>query len=281
MASVVGTLPAIIETDVVLNPIDLGSATLLHAGRAAEDAGFAGVWTYDHLSGAVLHGGRTLDVWSMLGALAAVTTRVAIGPLVANATVRHPAHVNSAVATLQELSAGRVRVGVGAGAGPGSPFARELTMMGLDVHAASARRRMVADTVGYLHALWSGASEFVGAAVDFRDVEGVLIPDPAPPIFVGANGPRMAALAGDYADGVNVHEFTPDAPGLLKIARDAAIAAGRSPFTLTVEAPFTDPWFDPDSDERGELEALGVSRVMLRWSGDLGVAAIAHAGARL
>jgi alkanesulfonate monooxygenase SsuD/methylene tetrahydromethanopterin reductase-like flavin-dependent oxidoreductase (luciferase family) len=281
MASVVSTLPPIVDTDIVLNPIDLTSATLLDAARAAEDAGFAGVWTYDHLSGAVLHGRRTLDVWTMLGALAAVTTRVALGPLVANATVRHPAHINSAVATLQELSGGRVRLGVGAGAGPGSPFARELTMLGLDVHRAPTRRRMVADTVGYLHALWSGAPEFVGAAVDFRDVEGVLIPDPAPPIIVGANGPRMAALAGDYADGVNVHEFTPDAPGLLKIARDAAIAAGHPSFLLTVEAPFTDPWFDPDSDERGQLEALGVSRVMLRWSGELGVPAIARAGSLL
>ena len=71
MAGVVGTLPPIIDTDIVLNPIDLTSATLLDAARAAEDAGFAGVWTYDHLSGAVLHGHRALDLWSMLGALAA------------------------------------------------------------------------------------------------------------------------------------------------------------------------------------------------------------------
>jgi alkanesulfonate monooxygenase SsuD/methylene tetrahydromethanopterin reductase-like flavin-dependent oxidoreductase (luciferase family) len=216
-------------------------------------------------------------VWSALSALATATTRVAIGPLVANATVRHPAHVNAAVATLQELSGGRVRLGLGAGAGPESPFARELTMLGLDVHSARARRGIVADTVGYLRALWSGASEYAGDAVRFAGVEGVLIPDPAPPIFVAANGPRMATLAGECADGVNVHDFSPDAPGLLKIARDAAIAAGRPSFALTVESPFTDAWLDPDSDERGELEALDVSRVMLRWSADLGLPAIVRA----
>ena len=65
---------------------------------------------------------------------------------------------------------------------------------------------------------------------------------------------------------------------MLKIARDAAIAAGRSSFALTVESPFTDPWFDAASDERGQMEALGVSRVMLRWSNDLGVPAIVRAG---
>jgi alkanesulfonate monooxygenase SsuD/methylene tetrahydromethanopterin reductase-like flavin-dependent oxidoreductase (luciferase family) len=262
----------------VLNPIDVDIATLLDAARAAEDAGFAGVWTYDHLSGAVLHGRRALEVWSLLGALATVTARVAIGPLVTNATVRRPAYINAAVATLQELSGGRVRLGLGAGAGPGSPFARELTMLGLEVHGARARRQMVADTIGFLRALWSGAEEYVGAAVGFRDVEGVLMPDPPPPILVGANGPRMATLAGEWADGVNVHEFTPDAPGLLKIARDAATAAGRSSFALTVESPFTDPWLDAASDERGQMEALGVSRVMLRWSSDLGVPAIVRAG---
>jgi alkanesulfonate monooxygenase SsuD/methylene tetrahydromethanopterin reductase-like flavin-dependent oxidoreductase (luciferase family) len=151
-------------------------------------------------------------------------------------------------------------------------------MLGLEVHSARARRQMVADTIGYLRALWSGAPEYVGTAVGFRDVEGVLIPDPPPPIYVGANGPRMATLAGECADGVNVHEFTPDAPGLLKIARDAAIAAGRPAFALTVESPFTDPWLDPDSDERGEMEALDVSRVIVRWSVDLGVPAITRAG---
>jgi alkanesulfonate monooxygenase SsuD/methylene tetrahydromethanopterin reductase-like flavin-dependent oxidoreductase (luciferase family) len=235
------------------------------------------VWTYDHLSGVVLHGSRALDLWTALGALAAVTTRVSIGPLVANCTVRHPAHINSAVATLQELSGGRLRLGLGAGAGPESPFARELTMLGFEPHRAAARRAVVADTVGYLRALWSRTPEYEGTGFGFAGVGGVLVPDPAPPMIVGANGPRMAALAGECADGVNVHEFTPDAPGLLKIARDAATAAGRQSFALTVEAPLTDQWLDRDSDERGDLETLGVSRVMLRWSGALGVPEIARA----
>ena len=53
--------------------------------------------------------------------------------------------------------------------------------------------------------------------------------------------------------------------------RDAAATAGRKKFALTVECPFTDAWLDRDGDERGELDALGVSRVMLRWSAALGV----------
>lgn len=235
------------------------------------------MWTYDHLSGVVLRGSRSLELWSTLGALATVTTRVTIGPLVANCTVRHPARINSAVATLQELSGGRLRLALGAGAGPESPFARELTMLGFEPQRAAARRAMVADTIGYLRALWSRAPEYTGAGFSFAGVEGVLIPDPVPPMIVGANGPRMAAVAGECADGVNVHEFTPDAPGLLKIARDAATAAGRPSFALTVEAPLSDQWLERDSDERGDLDALGVSRVMLRWSGALGVADIARA----
>ena len=257
-----------IETDIVLNPVDIGAAALVDAARTADDAGFAGVWTYDHLSGAVLRGGRALDVWSMLAAMATATERVTLGPLVANATVRHPAQINAPVAALQELSGGRARLGLGAGAGPGSPFSRELTLLGLDVHRAGARRRMVVDTIAYLRELWSGRTE------------GVLVPHPAPAILVGANGPKMAALAGEHADGLNVHDFTPDLPVLLKIAREAALAAGNDSFALTVEGPFTDAWSDPESDERGELAGLGVSRVILRWSADLGIAAIARAGRR-
>jgi alkanesulfonate monooxygenase SsuD/methylene tetrahydromethanopterin reductase-like flavin-dependent oxidoreductase (luciferase family) len=60
-------------------------------------------------------------VWSTLGAIAAVTERVELGPLVANVTTRPAAHVATAAAPLQSLSGGRLRLGLGAGASEPSP----------------------------------------------------------------------------------------------------------------------------------------------------------------
>ena len=53
------------------------------------------------------------------------------------------------------------------------------------------------------------------------------VPSPIPPILVGANGPKMAAVAGRHADGVNVHSWESDLAGLVAVARHAATAAGR------------------------------------------------------
>ena len=68
-----------------------------------------------------------------------------------------------------------------------------------------------------------GRSVPAGAAVR------VPAPDPAPPIVVGGFGPRMAAIAGRHADGFNTQARHPNLAGLLRIARDEHRASGRDP----------------------------------------------------
>ena len=48
---------------------------------------------------------------------------------------------------------------------------------------------------------------------------------------------------------------------------------------MTLEVPFEEEWLRADSKERQEVESLGVSRVMARWSSALGVDAIQRAAA--
>ncbi len=254
-------------TDIVLSPIDVRASVVIEAAVAAEHAGFEAIWTYDHISGISFRGRPVLDVWTVLASVAATTTRVGVGPLVINTIARHPAHIAVAAATLQDLSGGRVRLGLGAGAGPESPYSRELAMVGLPVLSAPERRQRVVDTITFLRSAWSRDSVY----------EGMVLPDPPPPIFVAANGPKMAAIAGAHADAVNFHDWQRDLPGAVTAAVVAAKEAGNDDFRVTLEVPFEEAWLRPDSDERQHVAALGVSRLMLRWSASIGVDAIQRA----
>jgi alkanesulfonate monooxygenase SsuD/methylene tetrahydromethanopterin reductase-like flavin-dependent oxidoreductase (luciferase family) len=260
---------------------------LVEAARAAEEAGFSSIWCYDHLSGAMLRGDGALEPLPLLGALALATQRATVGPLVLNATIRRPVHIAVAAATLQSLAGGRFRLGLGAGAGPRSRFAAELAMFGLPSDPAPARRARLVDTIGFLRALWSGrtayrgSSDSSGETMSFSAVEAVAIPTPPCPIVVGANGPKMAQLAGEHADSVNLHSWQPDLAELVERARQAAERRGHDGFSVSVEGPWDAAWLDAGSAVRRELAARGVDDVIVAWHPSAGVSAIRHAAALL
>jgi alkanesulfonate monooxygenase SsuD/methylene tetrahydromethanopterin reductase-like flavin-dependent oxidoreductase (luciferase family) len=257
--------------DLTLVPFDATPSELVEAARVAEDAGFDGVWTYDHLSGTTFGAAWTLDPWTVLAAVATATDRLTIGPLVVNSIVRHPAHVAVAAATLQSLSGGRAMLGLGAGAGP-DRFGKELAMVGMPRLGAAERRGMVEESVAVIRSLWRGDPEMKGTHFELRDATAFLTPDPAPPIVLGANGPKMAELAGRVADGINLHGREEDLEGLVETARRAA---GQEALLVTVEAPLEEEWMAGTGRER--LEQIRVDRVIYRWRTEHGLGAIDRA----
>src|SRR3989442_725195 len=79
------------KTDVLLIPMGARYANMRAAAIAAENAGFDGLWMWDHLRDP--QGGSAAGVpeaWTTLTALAEATRRVALGPLVLNVSDRHP-----------------------------------------------------------------------------------------------------------------------------------------------------------------------------------------------
>jgi alkanesulfonate monooxygenase SsuD/methylene tetrahydromethanopterin reductase-like flavin-dependent oxidoreductase (luciferase family) len=246
-----------VKVDVLLDPFGANIDDVLGAATAAEEAGLDGVWTYDHLAGSVHRKPRVLECWTVLTAIAATVPRVDIGPLVLNVANRHPGVLAVMAATLQEVSRGRLLLGLGAGGGVDLPYAAEQTALGRTVAPDAARRRQVDDAITMLRAVWSGATGGTG---------GFLRPEPAPPIVIGAFGPKMAAVAGRAGDGIN----SPSGPGfaaLVAVARTARAEAGRAdePFLVTTSASLGRPL------DRERLEAAGVDRVILYapWPYDL------------
>ncbi len=260
--------------DLSLSPFGARIEALTEAALEAEAAGFAGVWVYDHLSGASGKAQWVLDPWVSLAAIAVATRALQLGPLVLNTPARHPARIALAAATLQDLSGGRLLLGMGAGAGR-DPHGEELDMVGLERLPAPARRSMTVESILAVRALWNNES-FSGDHYRLDHPHSFLSPEPTPPIIVGANGPRMVELAADHADGVNLHSHEPDLETLCTVAR---VRSPRAGFVLSVEAPMTDEWMVGDGRRR--LDALGLDRVMYRWNADLGIDAIRHAAATL
>jgi probable F420-dependent oxidoreductase len=228
--------------------------------RLAEAAGFDSVWVEDHL---LLRpeGQEPQGLWeccSIVAALAAVTTRVAIGTYVACTAFRNPALLAKMAATLDEISDGRLILGLGAGWNQtdfdafGFPFDH---LAGRFEEAITIIRALLRD----------GEVDFTGRYYSARDCE--LRPRPRTsglPILVGAGGDRMLRIAATHADAWNGPATTPERYLPLRERVDAACAAaGRDPATLertaAVLVDFTGGRGIPDSFNPARLPPLSGS----------------------
>jgi alkanesulfonate monooxygenase SsuD/methylene tetrahydromethanopterin reductase-like flavin-dependent oxidoreductase (luciferase family) len=240
-----------LEIDLRLDPFDAPWVRVRDAVSAAVDAGFAGIWTPDHLDGRVFGASQVLECWTTLTAIASSTSDVKVGPLVLNVANRHSGVLATMAATLQDVSEGRLLLGLGAGGGAGAPFRREQEAIGRPVPPDPVRRAQVEACVKEMRRLWSAP--------------GFLRPEPTPPVVIAAFGPKMAEVAGRVGDGINVPALHPRLRELVAIARDACAEAGRAParFLVTVYSDFREGWFDVDTPARTELAELGVDRLIL------------------
>jgi alkanesulfonate monooxygenase SsuD/methylene tetrahydromethanopterin reductase-like flavin-dependent oxidoreductase (luciferase family) len=256
------------KTDLLLIPMSARWADMRAAALAAEEAGFDGLWTWDHLRDPDAADGLGVpEALTVLTALAEVTRRVTLGPLVLNVANRQPGILANQAATLQAVCGGRFILGLGAGGNRRTPYAREQAAIGQTVERDTVRAQRVLEAIGLIRRLWSGES-------------GFLRPDPPPPIVVGGFGPRMAGIAGRHGDGFNTQAFNPRLTDLVKMARDEHAASGRdaSRFLVTVFAGLEERWLEADSRARQMLERIGVDRLILLVSPPFDAGEIRGAG---
>lgn len=260
------------KTDVLLIPMSARYTDMRAAAVAVEAAGFDGLWTWDHLRDPDARAGPGVpEAWTVLSALAEVTQRIMLGPLVLNVANRHPGVLANMAATLQTISKGRLLLGLGAGGSRRTPYAAEQQAIGQPVADDAVRAQRVADAIELMRRLWGGES-------------GFLRPEPAPPpVIVGGFGPRMAGIAGRHGDGFNTQALHPELAELVRVARDEHGAAGRDParFIVTVFAGLEPRWLRADSVARQRLDRVGVERLILLMQPPFDVAAIEEAGRQL
>ena len=170
----------------------------LAMARAAEDSGFDSIWLGDHL----LYRGEDeeergpWEAWTLLGALAAVTDRVDIGPLVACTAFHPPGLIAKMSATMAEIAGGRFVLGLGAGWN-----GEEFRAFGLPFDHRVSRFE---ESFTVIRGLLSGERVTLhGRFVQAEDA--VLLPPPParPRLMVGSNGPRMLAATLPHVDAWN------------------------------------------------------------------------------
>jgi 5,10-methylenetetrahydromethanopterin reductase len=171
----------------------------------AEELGFDAFWVADtHLI--------WREAWVLLGAMAARTTRIELGPGVTHPIVRHPSLIASAIATLAELAPGRVNLGIGIGdSGPAN--------MGLPRASLKQLEAAVLD----VNAMLSG-HEVVRDGVPFRLAYAQSQPVP---VYVAGASERTHRMAGRVADGTFVAGAVDELRASVEVIRASEHEAGR------------------------------------------------------
>jgi len=203
---------------------------LLDMARAIDDLGFDGMWVGEHL----LYRWPSRDprgpweAWTLLAALAAVTRRATIGPLVACTSFHNPAVLAKQAATIDEIADGRFVLGLGAGWNE-----TEFRAFGFPFDHRVDRFEEAFTIIRTL--LQEGVVDFEGRFYQARDCELLPRARPGgPPILIGSNGPRMLRIALPHAQAWNTwYSDTENRPDgvvpLLEVVDAAARDAGRDP----------------------------------------------------
>jgi alkanesulfonate monooxygenase SsuD/methylene tetrahydromethanopterin reductase-like flavin-dependent oxidoreductase (luciferase family) len=211
---------------------DVTVADWLATADAAERLGYDGFFTSDHYFSVVGAPGRaSLDVWGVLCALAARTSRIQLGTMVSPVTFRPPVVLAKLALVADGLSSGRVELGLGTGW-----HETEHRMFGLPFPPFGERLQMLAEQAEIIRRLTDGETlDFNGAHYTLQGA--TLLPRPVhgrlPILFGGSAKPKVAALAARWADGYNLSSATPEVARAARERLDAACEAiGRDPATL-------------------------------------------------
>jgi G6PDH family F420-dependent oxidoreductase len=171
---------------------------LVRHARRAEEAGFSFAVISDHYHPWIDRQGESPFVWGVLGAIAEATETIGVGTGVTCPTVRiHPAIVAQASATAASLMPGRFFLGLGTGERLNEHI------LGTRWPEWDVRAEMLAEAIGVIRELWQGGvTSHRGRYFTVENARIYTLPDPLPPIYLAAGGPKAAEQAGRLADGL-------------------------------------------------------------------------------
>jgi alkanesulfonate monooxygenase SsuD/methylene tetrahydromethanopterin reductase-like flavin-dependent oxidoreductase (luciferase family) len=152
--------------------------------RACEEHGVESLFRSDHYLSVEGRGHRaSLDAWATLAALAGITSTVRLGTLVSPATFRHPSELAKVVATVDQVSGGRIEVGMGTGWSE-----PEHEAFGFPFPPLGERMAVLEEQLQVVSGQWAdGPFSFEGRHYEIKDLDAH--PKPADP---AASGSRPA-----------------------------------------------------------------------------------------
>ncbi len=230
----------------------------------AEEAGFDGVWVFDHFTALYADpDGPCLEGWTLLAALAAATSRIRLGTLVTGMTHRHPSVLATEVVTVDHVSGGRVECAVGA-----AWNVEEHRELGIPFPSTRERMERLEEGVQVLRLLMSGErASFDGRhhRLDAALYRPAPVQRPTPPIWIGAAGRRLALpIVGRRAD--VWHTYGGNYGAKWDVVRRAAEKAGRDPASIlrASSLSISEPW-DVVRRAFDAHVANGVSYLVVEW----------------
>jgi len=223
---------ATVEFGVMLPQIKRSWEETKAAAVEMDRLGYHSVWLNDHLYGIPMPSIPIFEAWTALSAVGAVTSKVELGTLVSPIGFRNPALLAKMVATLDQISAGRVIVGLGSGW-----FAQEFSGYGIEFPPVQARLAQLDEGIRLMRRMWSEPQvTFTGKHLHTDDVYCEPKPVRRPPILIGGGGEkvllRLAAMHADIWNNLAVN--------LEQLARKTAVLrqhcerVGRDPATLRI-----------------------------------------------
>ena len=183
--------------------------------RRAELAGFRYGWLFDsHV--------LWREPYPLLTLMAQATTHLRLGTCVTNPATREPTVTASALATLSEISGGRMDLGIGRGDSARRVIGKAPTSMAMLEEAALVIRDLAEGR----------RVEYEGTTLELE-----WAPEYDVPLWIAGYGPKAMALAGRIADGVMIQLADPDLiRWFVSQVHDAARGAGRDPSEIRVMA---------------------------------------------
>ena len=173
---------------------------ILDVARMADEDGWFGLWFADHYmpntGDESFKPGGLLECWSVLPTVAAVTSRLRLGPLVTPTSIHHPALIANRAATIDHVSDGRFVLGLGAGW-----QINEHAAYGIELEDPGPRVSRFEESIQIVRSLLDNdRTTFDGDFYTFSDAPC----DPKPvqetlPILVGTSSPRMLRITARHA----------------------------------------------------------------------------------
>ncbi|HEV3401118.1 MAG TPA: TIGR03560 family F420-dependent LLM class oxidoreductase [Acidimicrobiales bacterium] len=222
----------------------LGWDELLGRARFAEELNFDGAWVFDHFK--ALYGdpgGPCFEAYTLLGALAAVTTRIRLGALVTGVTYRHPSILAAEAVTIDHVSGGRLELSLGA-----SWYENEHIELGIPFPSTGERVERLEEGLLVVKALLTTDGATVeGRHYQLRDATYRPRPvqRPHPPLWIGAGGERRTIpIAARHADVWHAFGSVDALRRKSQVLEEHARRAGRDPADIgrATNLSLSEPW---------------------------------------